>query len=394
MALRIAHVSFSSSGGAGGVATRLAASQRDLGHDAVVVSHISGSLRDRPWATPQHTALAAIDDFVVREGGFRAPISLFRDSLGSNLSRQLSGADVIHLHWPNGWFTLESLPSLPSDTRLVWTLHDMNPFTGACHYSLGCTSFESGCESCPAVRTAFRPPVSQHLEAKRQSLRTLPRMRVVSPSGWLADQARASSVFSDFPIEVIPNPLPKMGSINNSSDVRSRWGFAQDAVVFAIVAGNLEDPVKNVAMAIDAFEASGSGREGTKLLLIGRGSSKLVLPEGVVRAGHLGSQELRAALGACDYLVVTSLAENQPLAIAEAQAMGMSIVVSNSTGLPEHLDIDPDGHTVDTVEDLVGIYRKANKKSAASRNSLAKRARKKFDAKTIARRYLQIYQSG
>ena len=44
-------------------------------------------------------------------------------------------ADVIHLHWINGgMLSLQSVEKiLASGKPIVWTLHDMWPFTGVCH---------------------------------------------------------------------------------------------------------------------------------------------------------------------------------------------------------------------------------------------------------------------
>ena len=61
-------------------------------------------------------------------------------------------ADVIHLHWIAFFADYPSFfNSIPDDIPIVWTLHDMNPLTGGCHYSGGCTRFINGCGSCPQL---------------------------------------------------------------------------------------------------------------------------------------------------------------------------------------------------------------------------------------------------
>ena len=49
-------------------------------------------------------------------------------------------ADVIHLHWINqGMLSLKDIQRiLASGKPVVWTMHDMWPFTGICHYSGEC----------------------------------------------------------------------------------------------------------------------------------------------------------------------------------------------------------------------------------------------------------------
>ena len=49
----------------------------------------------------------------------------------------LRDADVVHVHWINeGIYSSHFLSDLGKP--VVWTLHDMWPFTGGCHYSEGC----------------------------------------------------------------------------------------------------------------------------------------------------------------------------------------------------------------------------------------------------------------
>ena len=65
-------------------------------------------------------------------------------------------ADIVHLHWINqGFVSLRVLEKiLQSDKPVVWTLHDMWPFTGICHYAGDCTRYRSCCDECPQLLRA------------------------------------------------------------------------------------------------------------------------------------------------------------------------------------------------------------------------------------------------
>ena len=56
-------------------------------------------------------------------------------------------ADVIHLHWVNqGMLSLNDIDKiLKSGKPVVWTMHDMWPFTGICHYAGSCKKYEEHC---------------------------------------------------------------------------------------------------------------------------------------------------------------------------------------------------------------------------------------------------------
>ena len=393
MAARIAHLSFSRTGGAGGVASRLADIQRRRGHDAFVVSAISGSLRDSPLATPLHTAAAVWDERVVRNPRFAAPISLARDALTTRVAEQLSHADIIHVHWPNGLISLESLATIAGNRPVVWTLHDMNAFTAVCHYSLECRGYMSGCSNCPAVKGSFRDSASQHLSAKKDALSAFADLRIVTPSSWLAREASASEALAGHAITTIPNPLPDSAiSAPSRDEARAELGIdTAIKTVFAISASHLEDPLKAVGAAVSGFSRAFAGRDDVVLLVAGRGtlpSDRLLRHMGFVRA-----ETSRTIFAASDYLLVPSLAENQPLVIAEAQASGASVIVRNSTGLPEHLDIDPTGQLFDSNESLPQVLAEAASRVPTNRErgALTKRAQQKFSAETAAEAYDHVY---
>jgi len=49
-------------------------------------------------------------------------------------------SNVVHLHWVNnGFFNISDLEKI--DKPIIWTIRDMWPFTGGCHYTLGCNKY-------------------------------------------------------------------------------------------------------------------------------------------------------------------------------------------------------------------------------------------------------------
>ena len=366
-----------------------------MGHDAQVISAISGSLRDAPLSHPLHTLAAVSDEKVIKSSQFSAPISLLRDRLSSELESAVDASDVIHIHWPNGFVDLEWLASRTQNKTVVWTLHDMNAFTGACHYSLGCDGFTRGCESCPAVKGFAHNTVRNHLSTKSNVLTQFANIRFVSPSQWLAQQAQTSSALSSHDVTVIPNPLSgNMPVSQDQTEARTTLGLANGKkAVFALSASHLDDPVKAARLGIEAFRKAFSDRDDAVLLVMGRG--RVDSSETIRHFGYVSADTSRTILAAADFLLVPSRAENQPLVISEAQSLGTSVIVRNDTGLPEHLDIDPSGKTFDRDDDLPQTLRKDAQTipSTSERATLAEKAAEKFDPLRIARAYEEIYTS-
>src|ERR1051325_7590565 len=59
-------------------------------------------------------------------------------------------ADILHLHCIHGnFFNYLALPQLSKAKTIVFTLHDMWPFTGHCAVSYDCERWKTGCGHCP-----------------------------------------------------------------------------------------------------------------------------------------------------------------------------------------------------------------------------------------------------
>ena len=66
---------------------------------------------------------------------------------GTDISQlpAIQQADIIHLHWINqGGLSLRNIEQLQALGKpIVWTMHDMWPFTGICHYAHNCEKYKT-----------------------------------------------------------------------------------------------------------------------------------------------------------------------------------------------------------------------------------------------------------
>ncbi|MCF8549953.1 MAG: glycosyltransferase [Pontimonas sp.] len=392
MVSSIAHVSFSSSGGAGSVARILSEGQRDQGRDSSLHTVITSNLRAAPLSAPLHTLSAATDDFLVRNPDFDSPISLFRDERTGGLQRTIGNPDIIHLHGINGALSLGDVATTWPTTRVVWTLHDMNPFTGACHYSLECQGYEGACHSCPAVRPGWQNKVMINLERKRAELSQIKHLKIVAPSTWLAHQASRSSAMRGFDIEVIPNPVNPQFTAEEPGTDSER----DKTLRIVVIAQNLMDPVKDVATAVDAFTRAGLASSGAELVLVGKGGEGYS-GAGIRAAGALPSLDLRQLLSQCDVLVLSSRAENAPLVIAEAASAGVLPIVRAVGGMPEMVALLGHGHTFVASADLETLLIKESKTTPAARlkrrTALRSKAQAVWGIDSVIALYDKVYGS-
>lgn len=370
----------------------LSVGQRAKGRESSLHTVIASNLRTEPLSAPLHTLSAATDDFLVRNPDFDSPISLFRDERTGGLQRNLGNPDIIHLHGINGALSMGEIASMWPSARVVWTLHDMNPFTGACHYSLDCSGYEGACDSCPAVRPAWRHKVMVNLERKSHELSEIKDLKLVAPSTWLADQARRSSAMRGRDIEVIPNPVnPQFTTDEPDTDAERNRSFR-----IMVIAQNLTDPVKDVATAVDAFTRAGLASSGAELVLVGKGGEGFS-GAGIRATGSLSSEALRHLLAQSDVLVVSSRAENAPLVIAEAASAGGLPIVRAVGGMPEMVTILGHGHTFVTSTDLEALLVKESQtmpsKRSQRRTALQSRAKAVWGVESVVALYDKVYGS-
>ncbi len=259
---------------------------------------------------------------------------------GSRLASLLPETDVVNLHWITDLFDYSSLPALAARQPIVWTFHDMNVFTGGCHYSGLCERFTARCGSCPQLMTSKEEEdMTRHvLERKNRVLaRVAPEhLTVVSPSAWLANEARRSTLFGGFDTHVIPNgvdaqefrPVPRL-------EARARFNLPADAQIVLFVAEQVADRRKGLRLLLKALQQL---REIPNLLLVtlGKGGHETISSEKVRHLGSLDrSENLRAAYSAADVFAMSSLQDNLPNTILETMACGTPVAGFAAGGVGE-----------------------------------------------------------
>ena len=114
--------------------------------------------------------------------------------------------DIIHLHWIcGGMLRIEELKQI--NKPIVWTLHDMWAFTGGCHYSDGCDRFQQDCGNCLQLNKSGKKDLSRSILRRKKRTWSGLDITIVTPSKWLAECAKESSLFKNRRIEVIHNGL-------------------------------------------------------------------------------------------------------------------------------------------------------------------------------------------
>lgn len=247
--------------------------------------------------------------------------------------------DVVSLHWVNaGHVGIESLPLLPRP--LVWTLHDMWPLTGGCHYDDDCGRFEEACGACPVLGSSSERDLSRFIyRRKRAAWRGLDPVFIVA-SDWMQRAVDKSSLFGGAPVVKIPRPIDTDGfAPQDREHVRASLHLSANAFVVACGAhGLFTDVNKGWDVLSEALSGLAVAAGEVVLLLFGATcDASLPLGDVAVRsAGIVDRQsDLAAIYNAADLLVVPSRQEAFGRVGAEALACGTPVIGFRSPGAGE-----------------------------------------------------------
>lgn len=311
--------------------------------------------------------------------------------------------DLVHLFWVNsGFMKIETLRRF--NKPIVWTLHDMWPFTGGCHYDDECGRFRQSCGSCPILDSVSDHDLSRQIwKRKQQSWGDVPIV-VVATSHWLAEMARASTVFKDKRIEVIPNGLDtdKYKPLDKRA-AREAYGLPQDKnlILFSAMGATVDKRKGNhlLVPALKKIAQAGWG-ERSELIIIGATAPDNPPDFGMKThyMGHLNDEMSQILLySAADVTVAPSMQENLSNTVMESLACGTPVVAFNIGGMPDMIDHQYSGYLASPFEldDLAaGMMWVLENKTRY--DMLSQHARKtvleRYELKTVSNQYVALYQ--
>jgi glycosyltransferase involved in cell wall biosynthesis len=354
----ILHVSYAQSGGAGKVAEQLSSTQANMkNYQSRFIYASKTGIRVKPFDNFTLTTRAIFDELIIKQKNWSSLISVLRTTQDNRINQSIIDHNgIVHLHWLSGIIMLENLLSYQNKgKKLIWTIHDMEPFTGGCHYALDCDNFEGTCNSCPAVRGVFRNNIELTKIRKNTIYSQLDKLICVFPSKWMLNNFEKSIPQKTANLAIIPNPLPgiyfepiKKGAIEKSSSEILTLGF---------VAQNLNDPIKQFTIVIEVIQKLSFLIETPiKLIAVGqkfRGLSKRLNFE-VFQPGRISNPlDLRELYLKMDLLISNSKSESFGLTIAEAAACGVPSLVLEGSGSSEQVINNETGLIFKDATDLV-----------------------------------------
>ncbi|MBL7813201.1 MAG: glycosyltransferase [Bacteroidetes bacterium] len=413
--MRVLHLNANSAGGAFMAAQRLheAFQQRqDILSHHLVFSGAPGNYDlwaqnriKRYWATALH-AFEKLDFLrYEKDKSVRFAFSHGRSGIDILSHPLYRNADVVHLHWINkGFISLDGLENmLQSGKKIVWTCHDLWPFTGGCYHPRDCDGFTHGCGNCPYLKKPEMDDLSSQVFLQKQQMYAQARQfQFVAPSQWLSDTAGRSAVMPHVSPVVIPNGIDtRQFAPANRMELRKKYNISEDENVLLFAAANLSNPYKGFAQLNEVLDAlKALNLQKVRIVLIGENKSGVTFSNAwpVQSTGYISKPELMAEwYGLADMYVTTSLEENLPTTIMESMACGTPVAAFQVGGIPEMVE---DGET-GVLAPLKSSDELANKIAAwlqsaqeiqnQKREVCRESALNAWDSRKVAQRYFELY---
>ncbi len=316
---------------------------------------------------------------------------------------QMPQAQLIHLHSIADFIDYSSFfRGIANETNpIVWTLHDMEPFTGGCHYDFGCGRFTSGCGACPQLGSDNPKDLSHQVwERKERIFSQIPahRLHIVALNQWMADEVAKSPLLNRFSRHIIPNgvnledfaPRPR-------NFARNTLGIPQEARVLLYVASSMKTRRKGfhiLAQAVKSVER----REDLFLLSLGSGQPNLEVHIPHLHIGSVYNDRLLSLIySAADVFVLPSLQDNLPNTVLEAMACGTPVLASNVGGIPDVIQHGHSGILVPPADALelgqaIAQFLSDSKLVEKISSNSRKRIAEHFSQDLQAKKTLEMYQ--
>ena len=402
MTLKVLHVStYAGNGGAGRAATSLHRAMAEQGVDSRIVT-ASG---------PRFTGASELDRRLWRLQ--RSPLVTWRSParFASLSARRInaSGADVVNLHWvTDGFLSVEEIGRITKP--VVWTMHDMWPFTGTEHYTTTHDTTTTQ-DTTPRWVEGYTPHNRPTDEAgidldrwtwQRKRKHWIRPPHLVPVSTWLADLAGQSALARGWPTTVIPNVMP-LDTFTPHDRAQARRTLdppeRTPLIVFTASAG-IGDDRKGWRHLRDALPQVQERFPEVSVIVIGPhaehdepGTSATIHWQGEIH----DDAKMALLLAAADVAAVPSEMDNLPMTACEAHAAGLPVVAFDVGGLADIVMHQQTGYLArpyDAGDFAAGLEQALT--DAESRNQWGTAARQtaeeRWAAETVVKNYLKVYE--
>lgn len=249
--------------------------------------------------------------------------------------------DIVHFHNMHGnYFGPKDIEVISKVCpNIVITMHDMWMITGCCPHGMQCEEwkYSKNCQNCHGNEWLKKGVKKAHsyLLCKSKSYSNK-NIQFVSPSQWLV-ACCSKSYLKYETIHLIPNGVnTSIYHPLNKSELRKKYGVAQNKHVIMFAANNINHPYKGFKYLCEALDRI-KDKENYCLLSVGNDLKEIEKMEyDFFLPGYVRDEKVMNEMYAlADVYISVSVADTFPLVILESMAAGTPVIAFNTGGIPE-----------------------------------------------------------
>jgi len=306
-------------------------------------------------------------------------------------------ADVINLHWVADFLDYKSF--FEKNTKpVIWTLHDMNPFTGGEHYLETIIDVDNYGKPILREKDNLEQQITtNYLNFKTQLFEKVKNLTIVAPSKWLVNVALKSNVFGDKQVLHIPYGLDKnVYSIRDKMFSREVLGIPKDKKVVLFVAESLNNNNRKGFIFLKmAFEELADNN--VVLCAVGNKKTAIESKINLIELGSINDEKMMSmAYSAADVFVIPSLMDNLPNTVLESLMCGTPVIGFPIGGILDMVQNEINGYITNDIssESLKETLLKFLSYDVTfNATEIRTKAIEKYDLLIQANQYINLYKS-
>ena len=251
-----------------------------------------------------------------------------------------SSADIVHFHWVSDFVKNSSFKNF-KDRKVLITLHDMEFFTGGCHYAWSCTKYKDECSSCPQLQESSFDIARINFRKKKRIFNEVKPV-VIATSEYMYSAAKSSILLGGCQIEHIALgvDLEKFYPLDQKSCRTSlNISYGEKNIIIGFGADSVLNKRKGAEFLLPVLE--GIAKKGYVVNCVVFGGGEINSNIENVKFLNLGKviseDMLRIIYNSMDFFMGLSLYEAFGQTCLEAMACGTPSVVFEGTGFNDFI---------------------------------------------------------
>lgn len=323
--------------------------------------------------------------------------------IGDGFYSKTEESDITHIHWITQFLKIKSF--IKPHKKYVWSLHDLAPLTGGCHYFWDCTGYQHDCSNCPQTKYNFihQRPKSNLTSKLRIFHEKKAHLKIIATSEYSFQAAQRSTLVrnSEY-IDVVKIPYGIDTEVFFPKDKKeSRREIGIDSNLFTICFGaeNLKSHRKGGDLFYKILKQLGELELEIQIVTFGDGDfSRLQLPFHIHSMGTtFDEDEVSSIYSSANLFLALSRQEAFGQTAQEALACSTPVICYENTGFADQVIHRRNGFilpmasvegVVEAIQKLYGSQQMQKEFQEHARMHI----KTNFAKELIAKRYAELYR--